>query len=414
MMRGIAPWVEWLIMAVEVRIPPLGELVSQAVIARWLKESGEIVAVDETLLELETNEATLEIPAEVAGRLEILKGAGETVEVGTIVARIVEMAASPKPAAPEPALLRYRTTGSSWGRALGALVFWAWFGSITYVTYQLWGLKAVWVLPAVVLAIGAFEAYRDRKTQRTCAHGIAWAIRNPDLCQRCSDQVAEERKIADERRIRETAEREVLKAEFRRQMAEKRKEFIRNARNLGFLQTLDPKVFQKLIWIAFRNSGYQVEETPFAKDGGVDGFLARDSKRLVLQCKRYRGDIGEPTVRDLFGTIGHHGADGGILVTTGRVSEPAKAFARGKPIQLFDGKALLDLLAIATLTDDSVPDDFVVPPGGEPRVLREKLRKDQLAKCPMCDGRLIFRTGRRGPFYGCSRWPRCPYTAPRL
>src|SRR5437870_6583029 len=94
-------------MAVEVRIPSLGESVSQGVIARWLKENGEAVAVDDALLELETDKATMEIPAEAAGRLEILKAAGEMVEVGTIVARIADgagaAAAKPKPAAPAPA-----------------------------------------------------------------------------------------------------------------------------------------------------------------------------------------------------------------------------------------------------------------------------------------------------------------------
>ena len=68
-------------MGVEVRIPTLGESVTQGVIARWLKEDGEAVAADEILLELETDKATMEIPAEAAGRLEILRQAGETVEV---------------------------------------------------------------------------------------------------------------------------------------------------------------------------------------------------------------------------------------------------------------------------------------------------------------------------------------------
>jgi 2-oxoglutarate dehydrogenase E2 component (dihydrolipoamide succinyltransferase) len=92
-------------MAVEVRIPSLGESVSQGVIARWLKENGEVVAVDDALLELETDKATMEIPAEAAGRLEILKAAGETVDVGTIVARIADGAgaAAAKPPAPAPA-----------------------------------------------------------------------------------------------------------------------------------------------------------------------------------------------------------------------------------------------------------------------------------------------------------------------
>ncbi len=77
-------------MAVEVRIPSLGESVSQGVITRWLKENGEAVVADDILLELETDKATMEIPAEAAGRLEILRRAGETVDVGAVVARIVD------------------------------------------------------------------------------------------------------------------------------------------------------------------------------------------------------------------------------------------------------------------------------------------------------------------------------------
>jgi 2-oxoglutarate dehydrogenase E2 component (dihydrolipoamide succinyltransferase) len=84
-------------MAVEVRIPTLGESVTQGVIARWLKEDGEAVAADDILLELETDKATMEIPAEAGGRLEILKQAGETVEVGAVVARIADGAGASKP-----------------------------------------------------------------------------------------------------------------------------------------------------------------------------------------------------------------------------------------------------------------------------------------------------------------------------
>src|SRR5437868_1805207 len=94
-------------MAVEVRVPTLGESVSQGVITRWLKDNGAAVAADEPLFELETDKATMEIPAEAGGKLEILKPAGETVEVGTIVARIMDGAgaAAPKakPAAAKPA-----------------------------------------------------------------------------------------------------------------------------------------------------------------------------------------------------------------------------------------------------------------------------------------------------------------------
>jgi len=75
-------------MAVEVRIPPLGESVSEGVIARWMKQNGDAVGTDEPLFELETDKASMEIPAVSAGKLEILVEVGATVKVGDVVARI--------------------------------------------------------------------------------------------------------------------------------------------------------------------------------------------------------------------------------------------------------------------------------------------------------------------------------------
>ena len=101
-------------MAVDVRIPSLGESVSQGVIARWIKQNGETVAVDDPLLELETDKATVEIPATAAGKLEIVKAEGETVDVGTVVARISEGGAAKAAAAPaeKPAAASKQETGA--------------------------------------------------------------------------------------------------------------------------------------------------------------------------------------------------------------------------------------------------------------------------------------------------------------
>jgi len=92
-------------MAFEVRIPSLGESVSEGTIARWAREEGETVSADDVLLELETDKASMEIPAERAGVLHIVKPAGETVSVGDVVATIDESGAGkarPKAAAKEP------------------------------------------------------------------------------------------------------------------------------------------------------------------------------------------------------------------------------------------------------------------------------------------------------------------------
>ena len=75
-------------MAVDVQIPTLGESISDGVIVRWMKRDGETVAVDEPLLELETDKASVEIPAPTAGVIAVLAKEGQTVRVGEVVARI--------------------------------------------------------------------------------------------------------------------------------------------------------------------------------------------------------------------------------------------------------------------------------------------------------------------------------------
>ncbi|HUI26121.1 MAG TPA: 2-oxoglutarate dehydrogenase complex dihydrolipoyllysine-residue succinyltransferase [Candidatus Kryptonia bacterium] len=75
-------------MAVDVRIPTLGESITEAVIVRWAKRDGEPVQTDDLLLELETDKATVEIRAEQPGVLHVLKQEGETVNVGDVVANI--------------------------------------------------------------------------------------------------------------------------------------------------------------------------------------------------------------------------------------------------------------------------------------------------------------------------------------
>jgi 2-oxoglutarate dehydrogenase E2 component (dihydrolipoamide succinyltransferase) len=94
--------------AVDVRIPTLGESITEGVIVRWIKDDGAAVRTDDALLELETDKASVEIPAEQAGVLRILKAAGSTVQVGDVVGRIddgagaqVAESATPTPAAPD-------------------------------------------------------------------------------------------------------------------------------------------------------------------------------------------------------------------------------------------------------------------------------------------------------------------------
>ena len=86
----------------EIRVPTLGESVTEATIGKWFKKPGEAVAVDEPLVELETDKVTIEVPAPAAGVLsDIAAKDGETVAVGALLGQIKEGAGAPaaKPAA---------------------------------------------------------------------------------------------------------------------------------------------------------------------------------------------------------------------------------------------------------------------------------------------------------------------------
>ncbi len=88
----------------DIRVPTLGESVTEATVGKWFKQPGDPVAVDEPLVELETDKVTLEVPAPAAGVLsDVAAKNGDTVAVGALLGQIKEGAgAAPKSAAPTP------------------------------------------------------------------------------------------------------------------------------------------------------------------------------------------------------------------------------------------------------------------------------------------------------------------------
>jgi 2-oxoglutarate dehydrogenase E2 component (dihydrolipoamide succinyltransferase) len=89
-------------MAVEIRVPSLGESVAEATVAKWFKQIGDVVTEDEPIVELETDKVTLEFNAPASGTLaEILVEEGGDVEVGALLGSIDQDGAAAKPAAPK-------------------------------------------------------------------------------------------------------------------------------------------------------------------------------------------------------------------------------------------------------------------------------------------------------------------------
>lgn len=90
-------------MGLEIKIPAVGESITEVTIAKWLKKDGEAVKRDEVIAELESDKATFELPAETDGVLKIRVAEGETIGIGTVIADINGDGAAPAASAAAPA-----------------------------------------------------------------------------------------------------------------------------------------------------------------------------------------------------------------------------------------------------------------------------------------------------------------------
>ncbi len=117
------------------------------------------------------------------------------------------------------------------------------------------------------------------------------------------------------------------------------------ALSLNEMLQLTPQQFEEYVTQRiFVRRGFQARNTPDVKDGGVDiELIDRYDQKAVVQCKRYRNVVGEETVRELYGTMMHEEAVHAYLVTTARISDPARKWAADKNIELIDGERLVAL-----------------------------------------------------------------------
>ncbi len=90
-------------MSLEVKVPAVGESITEVTIAKWLKNDGDRVEMDEVICELESDKATFELPAEAAGILRIVAQEGDTIEVGGVICNIEQNGAATSSAAPAAA-----------------------------------------------------------------------------------------------------------------------------------------------------------------------------------------------------------------------------------------------------------------------------------------------------------------------
>ncbi|MDE2594448.1 MAG: restriction endonuclease [Burkholderiales bacterium] len=169
--------------------------------------------------------------------------------------------------------------------------------------------------------------------------------------------------------------------------------------------------FEVLVGEGFRRKGFGVQELGGqGPDGGVDLVLAKGSERYFVQCKQWRANkVGVSIVRELYGVMSAKGAAGGMVVTSGSFTTDAKAFARGRNMDLIDGPKLLALLKLAREGNPATLSVETKPEGDQ--------RTTLIPVCPKCRSAMKLREAKQGPnagqkFWGCETFPKCRGTLP--
>ena len=180
------------------------------------------------------------------------------------------------------------------------------------------------------------------------------------------------------------------------------------------LRNMNWRDFELIVGEAFQMRGFSVTETGGGgADGGVDLKLQRGHEVFLVQCKQWRAyKVSVNVVRELFGVMAAEGATGGFVVTSGVFTNDAKAFAKGRNIELIEGSALAAMIENARSARKagfSAGKSAEIPNAGMPA---PGAANANTPTCPRCGAEMVKRTAKQGAnagrlFWGCSTFPKC-------
>jgi restriction system protein len=194
--------------------------------------------------------------------------------------------------------------------------------------------------------------------------------------------------------------------------AQRRKQLLETQTGLDSIAAMSWQDFERLVGEAFRRRGYAVEETGLGgADGGVDLILRKDGRKELVQCKQWRSrQVKASVVREMWGLVAHHKANGVKIVCVGAFTNDARQFADGKAIELIHGEKLLDM--IREVQAAPVPPRAAPAPATQlPQPLNTP---SPTPRCPKCGDAMIRRINKttNEAFWGCLTFPKCRGTLP--
>lgn len=172
------------------------------------------------------------------------------------------------------------------------------------------------------------------------------------------------------------------------------------------LPSIEWKRFEKITKEFLKLTGYEAHETKVGADGGVDIRVTKpgaEGFEGIVQCKAWNSyKVGVKPVRELFGVMAAEKVKSGMVITSGKFTDEAEDFARGK-MTLISGSKFLELIQ-------------KLPEEKQQQLLDIALKGDyQTPTCPHCDIKMTLRESKKGrgaggQFWGCVRYPRCKQT----
>ncbi|MDT3672563.1 MAG: restriction endonuclease [Aromatoleum sp.] len=173
-----------------------------------------------------------------------------------------------------------------------------------------------------------------------------------------------------------------------------------DAWSLDVLDRIEWKRFEDVCCAFYREKGIRAETTVLGPDGGVDVRLFQDDAdptrvTSIVQCKAWNQQVGVKPVRELRGVMAHEKVHKAFFMAPNGYTDDARAFAAENRITLLDGKLILAMLQR-------------LPAESSRRLLEFATEGDWTTPtCPKCGERMTGRESRRGPFWGCTTYPKC-------
>jgi restriction endonuclease Mrr len=118
--------------------------------------------------------------------------------------------------------------------------------------------------------------------------------------------------------------------------------------------------FETYVARIFMKCGYQVSGTRATGDQGADLIAERDSRKIIIQAKRYDGAVGNKAVQEVIGALSFYGGDEGWVVTNSTFTQSAKALAQKANVKLIDGAQLANIEKLSLQEKEQTIEDIML------------------------------------------------------